>query len=363
LPQLFTITDEWNEQPWFSTGGTRAKKYLQSPDGKFYYFKRSQYKDATDSKPGKDFTYEFWSEVIAYEVGSTLGFNVLKYDIALSGELMGCICESMINAEEEELIEGVKYLQAFAPGYDPKSKEHQNRYTFQMIENSLEKAKLKGEIENIIEMIVFDSLIGNGDRHQENWAVINHQKLMTQVIEEAEQREGYQKIKKWQRWLLSKYKNLLRFGEKGYYKRGWKPAPTYYISTKKFAPIYDSGSRLGRELIAERAEVLAESKDELNRYIDKGFSEIHWEGRKINHFELVGNLLESTLYNEIVKTIINRVLEKWDGPKIEQIVKEIDRLVPESHSIYKIPDSRKLLIFKIITLRRNRLATLIHERI
>lgn len=30
----------WNEQPWFSTGGTRTKTYVQFLDGKFYYFKR-----------------------------------------------------------------------------------------------------------------------------------------------------------------------------------------------------------------------------------------------------------------------------------------------------------------------------------
>jgi hypothetical protein len=76
LPILYNITEEWNEQPWFSTGGTRAKKYLQSPDSKFYYFKRSQL------KPGKDYRFEFWSEIIAYELGTQLGFNMLRYIIA-----------------------------------------------------------------------------------------------------------------------------------------------------------------------------------------------------------------------------------------------------------------------------------------
>jgi hypothetical protein len=206
MPELFTITEEWNELSWFSTGGTRAKKYLQAPDGKFYYFKQSQL------KPGKDYRYEFWSEVIAYEAGALLGFTMLKYDVAVNGEVMGCISDSMINSEEEELIEGVKYLQAFAPAYNPTEKSHQNRYTFQLIENSLENAKLKNEIENIIEIIIFDALIGNGDRHQENWAVISHQKLMTKVIEEAEQRKDYLKIKKWKRWIISQYKILLKSG-------------------------------------------------------------------------------------------------------------------------------------------------------
>jgi hypothetical protein len=69
------------------------------------------------------------------------------------------------------------------------------------------------------------------------------------------------------------------------------------------------------------------------------------------------------LYSETVKAIINRVLEKWNGPEIEKIIQEIDSLVPGSHIVYKIPDSRKQLIFKIITLRLHRLDALIHERV
>jgi hypothetical protein len=78
---------------------------LQDPDGNFYYFKRSQL------KPGKDYRFEFWSEIIAYEVGIILGFNVLRYDIAIDSEVIGCISKSMINPDKEELIEGIKYLQ------------------------------------------------------------------------------------------------------------------------------------------------------------------------------------------------------------------------------------------------------------
>ena len=356
MPQLFTITEEWNEQSWFSTGGTRAKKYLQSPDGKFYYFKRSQI------KPGKDYRYEFWSEVIAYEVGTLLGFKMLRYDVAVYGEVMGCISESMINSEEEELIEGVKYLQAFAPAYDPTEKSHQNRYTFQLIENSLEKAKLKEEIENIIELIVLDALIGNGDRHQENWAVISHQSLTTELIEKAEQDEEYYKLKGWQKWILRNYKRLLKSGEDAFVKKGQKPPGTYYTISKKFAPIYDSGSSLGRELLDNRVDLFLQSNEEFKRYVERGLAEIHWEGQKVSHFELIQYLLRST-YNETVKSVINRVLIKWDGPEIDRIIQEVDLLVPQSHHLYKIPERRKQLITKIITLRRLYLEALIHERV
>jgi len=356
MPQLFTITDEWNEQPWFSTGGTRAKKYLQSPDGKFYYFKRSQL------KTGKDYHFEFWSEVIAYEAGTLLGFNMLKYDIAVYNEVMGCISESMINSEEEELIEGVKYLQAFAPTYDPSEKSHQDRYTFQLIENSLENAKLKDEIENVIEIIIFDALIGNGDRHQENWAFINKSWPMHEAIQKMEDADAMSKLNRFWRWLLKWFQKQVGQIHKERKEKGKKMPKQLYIPQIRMAPIYDSGSSLGRELLEDRVKNFLNSDEELSRYIDKGLAEIHWENKKLSHFELIRKLLHSE-YNETVKRIINRVLEKWNGPEIERIVQQIDRSVPESHNVYKIPDSRKQLIFKIITLRRQRLEALIHERV
>lgn len=356
MPQLFYITEEWNQYPWLSTGGTRAKKYLQAPDGKFYYFKRSQL------KPGKDYRYEFWSEVIAYELGILLGFKMLRYDIAILGDVMGCISESMINSEEEELIEGVKYLQAFSPNYDPSLKEHQSWYTFDLIKNSLERVKLRNHLEQIIELIVFDALIGNSDRHQENWAFIYKLSPMHQVIEELESDGSINKLNRFGKWILRLLKNAIKNLYNESQSKGKSLPKQLYIPDIRFAPIYDSGSSLGRELLSERVETLLNAEEELARYIDRGQAEIHWENKKLTHFELIRQLLNSE-YNQAAKTIINRVLNNWNAAVIEQIIQGIDSLVPETHKTYKIPDSRKQLIFKIITLRRQRLEQLVNERV
>jgi hypothetical protein len=105
MPEMFDISN-WNVQQWYNTGGTRTKKYLQSPDGKYFYFKRSYI------KPNREYIYEFWSEVVAYQLGLIIGFDVLKYDIAYDNEGMGCIAENMINADNEELVEGIQYIKA-----------------------------------------------------------------------------------------------------------------------------------------------------------------------------------------------------------------------------------------------------------
>ena len=67
----------WKTQVHVHTGGTRDKFIAISPDDdKKYYFKTSI------NKGFKNYKYEFWSEVIASELGRSLGFNVLIYDVA-----------------------------------------------------------------------------------------------------------------------------------------------------------------------------------------------------------------------------------------------------------------------------------------
>lgn len=349
MPRLFTITDEWNEQPWFSTGGTRAKKYLQGPDGKFYYFKRSQL------KPGKDYTYEFWNEIIAYELGTMLGFTMLQYDIAVDGEVMGCICESMINSEVEELVEGVKYLQAYSPEYDPNKKEHQKWYTFSLIERALESAKIGHFINDVIRIIIFDSVIGNGDRHQENWAIISKQQLITDIVDELEKLNKIKLprfLKRILNWIAKHIHTLNTKGE--------KIPKSLYNTVTKFSPIYDSGSSLGRELLEDRVNLYLNNPEELNRYVEKGSSEIHWDNKKCSHFELISNLLK-TKYAGNVKKNIKSVLDKCNTEVISRMIHEIDKDVPGGLEKYKIPDNRKQLIIKIITLRLEKLSSTIHE--
>ena len=59
-----------------STGGTRDKAVVEDADGQLYFFKTSL------KKKEKDYTYEFWSEIIASEIGRLLGFDTLVYDVA-----------------------------------------------------------------------------------------------------------------------------------------------------------------------------------------------------------------------------------------------------------------------------------------
>jgi hypothetical protein len=353
MPQLFDITN-WNQQLWYNTGGTRAKKYLQSPDEKYYYFKRSYV------KPNRDYTYEFWSEVIAHQLGLMIGINVLQYDIAFDAESMGCIAENMIDTESEELIEGIQYIKALNPNFDPSIKEHKTWYTFDLIKKALTHSRVEEHfVYNILEMLVFDAIIGNGDRHQENWAIISKQTLITELIAEVPEDE-VKKLSRFFRWLI-KFVKKNRGKFKEMHEKNLAPKSLYH-SERRFAPIYDSGSSLGRELSTEKIDNLLKSNDEFKRYINNGMSEIHWENKKINHFDLLEKILQTNHRSDLLK-IITQIRAKFDKEVLQNIIKSIDAEVPENMIKYKIPNNRKEFIIKLIALRLEKIIELASERV
>ena len=359
MPRVIFINEEWSDLRWFSTGGTRPKKYFLAPNGKYYFFKRSEFKNPIDGKQGKDYKYEFWNEVIAYEIGQHLGFNTLKYDVAVDGDVVGCISESMINSTRQELIEGIKYLQAYSPLYDPLQKEHKRRYEFSFIIDALEKARIDVDyVKCMLEIIVFDALIGNGDRHQENWAIIETRKLQSEVLEE-EIAEGKVTLTPNRERVFDYLKRFLKKIERNAISRG-DLSSEYYDIRHTFAPIYDSGSSLGRELLDDKIEQLITSDTALLDYIEKGKSEIHWQNQKLSHFDLIRNLL-STEHGVTIRDTLQRVVDKFNPATIWAIIESVDAGVPESLHHYKIPPSRKKLISKILSLRCEKLKDLLHE--
>ncbi len=158
---------DWQELRHLNSGGTRNKKLLLNNEGVLYFFKESY-----NNEKGKFYKYEFYSEVIASFLGKMLGFDVLEYQIAVFNDKIGCLSQSMIN-EDEELIEGGKYLKSFDNTFIIENEKPKDKYTYQLIEATLKKFNLlEISYSKLIEMIIFDAIIGNSDRHQENWGFI-----------------------------------------------------------------------------------------------------------------------------------------------------------------------------------------------
>ena len=87
----------------------------------------------------------------------------------------------------------------------------------------------------------------------------------------------------------------------------------------------------------------------MESYIRKGVSEIHWEGKKINHFELIGEI--NKIYYDVVKRIVTRIKSKFNESEFRTCIENIDLKLPSELEENKLPQRRKEFVIKLITLR------------
>ncbi|MCU0374959.1 MAG: hypothetical protein MUF24_06590, partial [Chitinophagaceae bacterium] len=96
----------------------------------------------------------------------------MEYQPALYNGDMGCISPLMIKPWEEELLEIGRYMTAINENFLPENQKSRKEYTFQLLTETLDFFNLSDYLPNVLETLIFDAIIGNTDRHQENWAFI-----------------------------------------------------------------------------------------------------------------------------------------------------------------------------------------------
>lgn len=335
----------WEEKPWYSTGGTRDKCLVESPEGDLYYFKTSLKKEKIDYK------YEFWSEIVASGLGSILDLKVLEYTPAIKNNLIGCLCKSMVKGQER-LTEGMNYLVGFDNKYDgnAKDKEQKSQYSYQLIVDALKSFRLEKFIPNIDELIVFDALIGNGDRHQENWAVISEYTDMSKAVDD----------------IFEDSQGLIKRGAKKFLKFLTTPkieqadarlliTQTIWDKNVRFAPIYDSGSSLGREHNDDKLQQMMRDKMQFEGYLNRGRAEIHWQGEKLNHFHLLNKILENS---EQARKTINNFEQHYNQERLNKFIYSLGEDLPSEFKEYQLTECRKEFLTKLIALRYQRILNL-----
>lgn len=118
-------------------------------------------------------TTEHISEKLASDLARLLGLECAKIEIGIYESRIGSM-SYLINNDREILVEGIYLVNKHYPNYDPYTlydvvnKEY---YSLEIILNSLSEYNIRNEF---LEIVVFDFLIGNTDRHQNNWAVLRH---------------------------------------------------------------------------------------------------------------------------------------------------------------------------------------------
>lgn len=119
-------------------------------------------------------------ECIAYLIGTELGFDVPKALPAKSLDFEGkVVCAALIewfyDPQTQNFVHAADFFQQIFPDFDHQKGSQHNLLDLRKICRVL--SKFIGEEQSwnqwLNELILFDSIIGNTDRHQENWGIVH----------------------------------------------------------------------------------------------------------------------------------------------------------------------------------------------
>ena len=211
------VQPEWILQP--EEMGSKKKFWYLPDEGKEtrWLFKYPQ-----------EGTGQHWAEKIAAEVASTVQVEHARVELAEFEGKRGSVTESFA-PKGSALHHGNQMLATVVQNYDPDATFNQSSHTLTNILKVMDMDNVFGKPEEaklrIADYMVLDALIGNTDRHHENWGI-----LRTRVDDQWE---------------------------------------------NKVAPSFDHASSLGRELQDVRREkFLVENR--VGDYAEKGRGAIYW---------------------------------------------------------------------------------------
>lgn len=174
-------------------------------------------------RPG---TGEHWAEKVVAEVAALLSIPVARVELAKYQDNLGSATLSFADRTQgKALIHGNEILAALVTGYDKDKWRHQSDHTLDAIIASVNKLfpppRRKIALEVLAGYVVLDALVGNVDRHHENWGVV-----------------------------LAFENNKL--------------------TQMEVAPSFDHASSLGRELLPQRCGSFLQNPDNIKRYMQNG---------------------------------------------------------------------------------------------
>lgn len=162
---IFEVRTDWQPAP--EPMGSKRKFWFRSNDAATH--------DWLFKYPRAG-TGEHWAEKIAAEVASALGIRHAKVELAEFQRHRGSASESFAR-RGRELHHGNDLLDASVYGYDPKKRFGQSSHTLTNIWTAVDHAFVHPAAARraktiIAEYMVLDAIIGNTDRHHENWGLL-----------------------------------------------------------------------------------------------------------------------------------------------------------------------------------------------
>lgn len=336
MPTLYSPTklykiDDWQLQLWNKPQkGSSPINYFEDPTtGDTYYYKESHTRSPA----------EFWSEIISSKFGQYLGFDVLDYNVALYEGRLGCLSKNMLSANQE-LYHGVDILNDHKTGFILVDKPV---FSFQdIVDINSKNALFVNFLTGFTKMLILDALVGNGDRHSENWALIIDNDV--KIAELVKQKSKIVDYKKTLRSLISRPGLFFKDGD---------TIDTVTLSRYKFSPIYDTGSCLGREFDESKTEKMLKDNTMFNAYLNRGCGEVRWENKKVGFFDMISFIKKQKLVD--IDNICMGPLYRCNQQDLAELVNTADDCLSGVASETYLSEKRKNLIVKLLVERVERL--------
>ena len=261
LYPMYQVDPNWMIDP--ESMGSKQKFWYRNPDdysGSAWLFKYPR------SNSG-----EHWAEKIAAEIAQALDIPHSRVELAVCQEAKGSTSESFTESHWE-LFHGNQLLEKVVESYNLAEVRRPPQHTLSNIFEVL--SSLPDAVNQFAEYLILDALIGNTDRHHENWGVL--------MADEGRQR--------------------------------------------KLAPSFDHASSLGRD-IADEARGRRLQEGTVGAYVERGRGGIYWleqDARTPSPLELVRRAVReypvafarglanlAQLDEADILAAINRIPEDW----------------------------------------------------
>jgi hypothetical protein len=211
--------------------GAREKTLIYCPSPSPYAFLIAGHRYVFKLS-SRRYAEQYWMEIIAYKLGIQMGVTVPPAFVAFdskrgqSGTLIEWFLRRIDSSGYETYVPGGDYCQQYIPNFQRKKGEQHNFETVTQIFSDLGSVHqgFQDDWKNYwARTLAFDSLIGNTDRHQDNWGVI-----------------------------INPINNEMHI-----------------------APVFDNGTSLGHEISAVKFNIYDEY-GQLERYVSRGWHHMKW---------------------------------------------------------------------------------------
>lgn len=272
-----------------------------------YLFKES-FKSAKDPEQQRH-PDQYWSEIVAYKIGQLMDLDIPRAFVAVNSKTgePGTINEWFIGYDsqlKERYTPGGDHMQAMIAGYDRvKGRQHNLNSILVFCKALSQQGKLHQDWKEYWGLcLLFDALIGNTDRHQENWGMI------------------------------------------------WNEQNT----SARLAPYFDNGTSLGHELFSNKIKQLMNDSEMLKSYIRRGRHQMKWKINDNDRLPLLGGVSKFCNKYPTVKTTLRERLN-WNNDHLKDILNQLT----EFKITYPLTAERAEFIYKLTCLRKKQLLNIL----